>query len=441
MSIKLLTPIRRKGFWILRRRVPAQYAGFDNRKIVRISTHIRIADDPKAIRAAPIVQQINRDLEAEWLALVAGEKPRERQRYDQAVSISNGLGFKYLTTPELVTRPAEEIVRRSEVLVARMSVDSPEEASAVFGGEDRPVIRVSGLKAEFVSLQKATLAQMSPGQQQKWHDQRRHVAKNFLEAIGSDKKLTDLTKADGMAYRNWWMRRITEDGLQINTANKHMGMVSRMLKRVSAASELDIPAIFSGLNIEGGIDDQREPFENEFIRDRILAPGVFDDLNADARRVLFVMVETGLRPSEIVSLTARTIHLNHPVPHVTIVPEGRILKTEESRRHIPLVGVSLAAMKLQPKGFARYHDKASSLSGIVNKYLLNHGLRPTEKHTLYSLRHSFEDRLTGLGIADKLQAYLMGHKYDRPKYGSPPKLDQLQGLLGRIAFARWPADL
>jgi hypothetical protein len=35
------------------------------------------------------------------------------------------------------------------------------------------------------------------------------------------------------------MRRITKDGLQINTANKHMGMVSRMLKRVSAASELD----------------------------------------------------------------------------------------------------------------------------------------------------------------------------------------------------------
>jgi hypothetical protein len=59
MSIKLLTPYRRKGFWIFRRRVPLRYAGFDNRKIVRITTHIRIADDPHAIRAAPIVQQLN----------------------------------------------------------------------------------------------------------------------------------------------------------------------------------------------------------------------------------------------------------------------------------------------------------------------------------------------------------------------------------------------
>jgi hypothetical protein len=82
--MKLVVPTRRNGFWILRRRVPLRYAAFDGRKIVRISTHIRIADDPKAIRAAPIVQQINRDLEAEWLALAAGEKPRERQRYDEA---------------------------------------------------------------------------------------------------------------------------------------------------------------------------------------------------------------------------------------------------------------------------------------------------------------------------------------------------------------------
>jgi hypothetical protein len=64
--MKLVMPTRRNGFWILRRRVPKRFAGFDDRKIVRLTTHIRIADDPNAIRAAPIVQQINRDLEVEW---------------------------------------------------------------------------------------------------------------------------------------------------------------------------------------------------------------------------------------------------------------------------------------------------------------------------------------------------------------------------------------
>jgi integrase len=48
---------------------------------------------------------------------------------------------------------------------------------------------------------------------------------------------------------------------------------------------------------------QRPPFEISFTQDRILAPGVFDDLNPEARRVIYVMVETRLRPSEIVNLT------------------------------------------------------------------------------------------------------------------------------------------
>ena len=150
--MKLHTPIRRNGFWILRRRVPKRFAGFDSRKWVRISTHIRIADDPSAIRAAPIVQQLNRDLEADWLALAAGEKPRERQRYDDALLISRGLGFGYSTTPELMTRPMEELVRRVEVLIGRRSVDAPEEVSAVLGGEDRPALRVSELKDEYEAL-------------------------------------------------------------------------------------------------------------------------------------------------------------------------------------------------------------------------------------------------------------------------------------------------
>jgi hypothetical protein len=57
------------------------------------------------------------------------------------------------------------------------------------------------------------------------------------------------------------------------------------------------------------------------------------------------------------------------------------------------------------------------------------------------LRHAFEDRLTALNPMDKIVAYLMGHSYPRPKYGSPPTLEQLQEILNRIAFPRWPDNL
>jgi hypothetical protein len=98
-------------------------------------------------------------------------------------------------------------------------------------------------------------------------------------------------------------------------------------------------------------------------------------------------------------------------------------------------------MRLQPQGFPRYYDKGLTLSANVNKFMGTHGLRPTEKHTLYSLRHSFEDRLTALKVMDKVVAYLMGHEYDRPKYGSPPTLEHLRSVLQRMSFKRFPEVL
>jgi integrase len=151
-------------------------------------------------------------------------------------------------------------------------------------------------------------------------------------------------------------------------------------------------------------------------------------------------VETGLRPSEVVNLTPQAIRLDAPVPHVKIMPEGRRLKTEDSAREIPLVGVALAAMKLRPEGFPRYRDKSSGLSATLNKYLSENGLRPTHDHTVYSLRHSFKDRLVAVEAPDSLIDSLMGHKTYKPKYGKGPSLELKLKFLQRISL-RAPASL
>jgi integrase len=95
---------------------------------------------------------------------------------------------------------------------------------------------------------------------------------------------------------------------------------------------------------------------------------------------------TGLRPSEVVNLQASSIILKSDIPHVKILPDGRRLKTADSRREIPLVGAALAALRERPDGFARYRDKSSNLSATLNKYLMENNLRPTKDHTVYSLR-------------------------------------------------------
>jgi hypothetical protein len=205
--VKPITPHKLKGFWYLIRRVPRRFAAFDGRGIVRVSTHIRIADDPHAVRAATIAAQLNRDLEASWRALANGEKPDAKKRYDDALLDARGLGFGYFTTPELMARPIEELVKRIEVLIARRSGDVHAEVSAVLGGEDRPVIRTGELLTEYEELNRAYLSQMSPDQVRKWRNQRKRAVVNILEVIG-DKPLTQVTRQGALEFQKWWQDRI-----------------------------------------------------------------------------------------------------------------------------------------------------------------------------------------------------------------------------------------
>jgi integrase len=92
------------------------------------------------------------------------------------------------------------------------------------------------------------------------------------------------------------------------------------------------------------------------------------------------------------------------------------------------------AMQAQPDGFPRYRDKADVLSALVNKALDARGLRPELGQSLYSLRHTFEDRLTAVDAPDKIIACLMGHKWSRPRYGVGPALEHKREWLERIAF-------
>lgn len=48
------------------------------------------------------------------------------------------------------------------------------------------------------------------------------------------------------------------------------------------------------------------------------------------------------------------------------------------------------------------------MSALVNKYLAAQGLLPGEDHSFYSLRHTFEDRLTAVEAPEKVVASLMG---------------------------------
>jgi integrase len=177
----------------------------------------------------------------------------------------------------------------------------------------------------------------------------------------------------------------------------------------------------------------RPPFSDRWIREKILAPGALENLNDEARCILLALVNTGARPSEIAGLLPEHIHLDGPVPYISIEPEGRKLKNAQSKRHIPLVGVSLEAFKERPKGFPTYRFK-DKISATLNAFMRDNGLMETEKHVLYSLRHSFEDRMIKAEFDDRMRRTLFGHKLDREKYGNGPSLEHMHEKLARIAI-------
>ncbi len=140
-----------------------------------------------------------------------------------------------------------------------------------------------------------------------------------------------------------------------------------------------------------------------------------------------------MRLTEVCNLRPEDIHLNGEVPHVEVAErDDRRNKTDYSVRRVPLVGVALTAMKRHPKGFPIYQDKSDSASANINKFLWNAGLRPTKKHTVYSLRHTFQDRIENAGASDRMQADLMGHEFGRPTYGDGAEMRRRQHFLTSI---------
>lgn len=431
--MKRARPHRLAGHWYLIRRVPKVFQHLDKRKIVRMATGIPIEDDPRGIRAQRAVDKLNEELEAYWRSLFRGETENAKQRYQDARTVARALGIDYMPAPELAQRDVTEIVRRFLHLNERNAVEDEAKVAAVLGGIEKPKLRLSSLFEEFEALSRAELAQMSPDQVRKWRNPKKRALKNLLDVVG-DKAINDLTRSDALDFRDWWQERIVNEDVEIATANKDFGHINKMLRKVDEVHRLGLAPVFGSLRIAGGTVGSRKPYPTDFLQEHILAEGMFEDINPEARRVLYLMVETGLRPVEAVNLTPTRIFLDAPIPFIRIAPEGRRLKTMHSEREIPLVGVSLMVMKLQPEGFPRYRDKSASLSADINKALANRNLRPVEGQSLYSLRHSFEDRLTAVEAPEKVIASLMGHKWQRPKYGAGPSLDQKRDWLNKIAL-------
>jgi len=275
----------------------------------------------------------------------------------------------------------------------------------------------------------------------KWVNPRKLAVSNFIKVIG-DLSVDQISRQDILHFKKWWAERISKDNrsasASASAANKNFTQLKSILRSVDDNHQLklNVEELFRCIRFTEK-PSQRPPFSTAFIQETLLDMSNLIGLNAECRWFLYAMADTGARPSELVGLNPENgdIRLDVEHPYIYIRPDHKKeLKTQQSERQIPLVGASLLAFQNLPSGFNHYYRNSDLLSNTLNKFLRESDLLPTTEHCVYSLRHSFEDRLTAVEPPEKVQAALMGHKYNRPRYGDGPSLKQKKKWLDKIAL-------
>lgn len=418
---------KRGRLYRLRRRVPRRYGGVEPRETVWISLHT----DSETVAHSKADRAWSQMIEA-WEARLAGNCTDAEARYEAARDLAQARGFRYLDAGAVAKLPVEDVVARVVAIPAPANQPDAIEAAALLGTAPEPRITVTKALQLFWTLARAKTFGKSEDQLRRWEAPRKKAVKNFVAVVG-DKEIANITRDDMLDFRQHWLDRIEAGEVTQNSANKDLIHLGDVLKTVNTMKRLGLSLPFGELSFKEGEARTRPPFSDEWIVQRLLAPSALAGLNDEARGLLLGMINTGYRPSEGAALTADTIRLGGQVPHISIEPTGRQLKSQYARRVIPLVGVSLAVFKEFPEGFPRYRDSAT-LSATVNKFLRVNGLLETPRHSFYSLRHSFEDRMLAAGIDDRIRRDLFGHRLDRERYGKGASLEHVAELVRGIAF-------
>jgi integrase len=426
---------RADGGWRYVRRVPSDALAAIRRHdpaapdFVRRSLDTHDLDEARGRRDA--MEKADDD---RWSLALAGENVAASEAYDRAVARARSLKIEYRPAADLARDASlEELVRR-----AMLTADPHDRVTG------DAVIGTAGVKSTSIddafdiftgTIRRAKLARKSPWQKLKWEQLKKRGIANFKKAVG-DIPIEQIGREDGRRFYEFWLARIVPSDpkakpLSASAGNKDLDTMRALFgEYMTYLGREDIANPFRGLRFEDRSKNTRPPFSEAWIRGRILAAGALDGLNTEARLAVLAMVNTGARPSEIINLDPDRIVLDADTPYIDISEtRARELKALSSTRRIPLVGVSLDALREAAGGFPRYRDK-DNLSSAVNKFMEENGLLETPKHTLYSFRHGFEARLKLADVDEELRRYLMGHAIKRPKYGYS---DDLQWALRAVS--------
>lgn len=425
----------RDGRWSYHRRVPIKYRSVDPRGTIRVALDTSSLEIARARR-----DSLAKADDALWRSLNAGRSAKAIDRYEAARQRAMSRGFVYVPVEDLVGEATlDEILER----LKRIDTQSPladADGEAMFGLVQPVSVTITEAFAIYCEkICAADLKGKSEAQLRNWKKVKQRAVNNFVALCG-DLPMDAIERRHARQVFDWWSNRVNPtDGskpLHANSANKDFTNLRILYERFwSYQGDDSRENPFRNLRFKNVVYKDIPPFETEWIQKRILSPEALNGLNEEARSIVHAMIETGCRPSEIANIQPEHIVLDHDIPHLRIRPRSdRQLKSKSANRDIPLLGVSLDALRRHPEGFPRYREKTDSLSATLTKAFRSNGLFPTPDHRIYSFRHTFEKRMLEGGLDYGLRCSLMGHFNNRPEYGDGGSLAFRRDELLKIAL-------
>jgi len=420
---------RRGRWWHYYRTIPARYQAVDKRRQVCFTLHTSDISLAKQ-KAASISAQ----LEQEWETALQNGQALESQesavRAQAAIATQSRHGF---CAKPLERISDQELLDRLRVIFAGQV--TPPERPALLGLVNEPALSLEAAFERFWEHIADEWRGLSHDQQRIKRNVYLRALANFERAVGQV-GFHDLERQHALTFRRWWMDRVARENLKPQTANKDLHALRRLV-----AVNFDIEGVektnpFSRTRLKEEAQATRKPFETEQIQ-ALLLPGALGDLPEEFQTLFRLLVNTGMRPVEAIGLELTDLHLEAAIPYVHVRANPiRQLKTPHSERQIPLLGVSLAAAEKLVKqgGWGKRAGKNMYATSIINRHLKISPVTMENGQSLYSLRHWFQDQLTKRDVVDRAQAQLMGHKFQRPKYGLGKDLAELRQIIEPFAL-------
>lgn len=420
---------KRGNRWYYQRRRPDRYRDIEPRALISFS--LSTADFSEAKKLAA---DISLKLEREWRdALACGVSLASQdaaERRDAAAATTERLGLAY--------KPVETLSDDDLMLRLRLLLDgkaAPIEQPAVLGLIEEPRLTLAQAFDRFWAHIEDEWMRVSNDQQRVKRNIYLKAIRNFEAAAGAT-PLYEIERSHALRFRAWWMNRIKAEGLKPYTANREINSLRRLVSVNFDIDSVDRTNPFARVRLKDEAEVARIPLTTDQIM-AICGPNAMDGLHDDFQILVRLLVNTGMRPVEAIGLELADIALGADIPHVHVRKNAvRGLKTDHSERLLPLLGVSLTAAKglVTMGGWGKRLGKNMYATTVINRHFRESRLLTDPKQSLYSLRHWFQDQLTKRDVVDRAQAQLMGHKFQRPKYGYGKDLAELREIIAAFAI-------